>query len=120
MEVPAGAYSVGWSDRSPTPGQLGPSVLAGHVDWEGEPGAFYGLRELRPGDTVVVDRADGIVATYEVDRVEQHAKADFPTDAVYGDRARGLAAHHVRRCLGWGHGDYSEKVTVFARLTAIG
>ena len=48
MEVPGGAYPVGWFDGSPTPGELGPSVLAGHVDWSGEPGAFYGLRELLP------------------------------------------------------------------------
>ena len=58
MQVPPGAYPVGWYDGSPTPGELGPAVLAGDVDWEGEPGACYGLRELRPGDTVVVDRAD--------------------------------------------------------------
>ena len=85
MEVPPGAYPVGWYDRGSTPGQLGPAVLAGHVDWDGERGAFYGLRELRPGDEVVVDRADGTAATFIVDRVERHAKDDFPTEQVYGE-----------------------------------
>lgn len=79
MEVPPGAYPVGWYDGSPAPGRLGPAVLAAHVDWEGQPGAFYGLRELRGGDTVVIDRADGTVVTFVVDRVEEHPKGDFPT-----------------------------------------
>ncbi len=62
MAVPQGAHPVGWYDGSPTPGQSGPTVLAGHVDREGGPGAFYGLPELRTGDTVVVDRTDATVA----------------------------------------------------------
>ncbi len=117
MEVPPAGYPVGWYDRSPTPGELGPAVLAGHVDWAGEPGAFYGLRELLAGDEVVVDRADGTVATFRVDRVEEHAKDDFPTDEVYGD-----IDHAGLRLITCGGpfdedtGDYTDNVVVFASL----
>nr|WP_244274411.1 class F sortase [Geodermatophilus obscurus] len=121
MEVPPGAYPVGWYDGSPTPGQLGPAVLAGHVDWEGEPGAFYGLRELRPGDTVVVDRADGTVATFRVDRVEEHAKDDFPTEEVYGDIDHaGLRLITCGGAFDEDAGDYQANVIVFASLAAVG
>jgi sortase (surface protein transpeptidase) len=119
MEVPPGAYPVGWYDRSPTPGQVGPAVLAGHVDWEGEPGAFYGLRELLPGDEVVVDRADGTVATFRVDRVAEHAKDEFPTDEVYGDLDH--AGLRLITCGGGfddDTGDYLDNVIVFATLVA--
>jgi hypothetical protein len=85
MEVPPGASPAGWFDRSPTPGELGPAVLAGHVDWDGEPGAFWGLRTLERGDSVLVDRADGSTATFAVDRVAEYAKDEFPTGSVYGD-----------------------------------
>jgi sortase (surface protein transpeptidase) len=117
MEVPPAAYPVGWYDRSPTPGELGPAVLAGHVDWEGEPGAFYGLRELVAGDEVVVDRADGTVATFRVDRVEDHPKDEFPTDGVYGDLDH--AGLRLITCGGGfdeDTGDYADNVIVFARL----
>jgi sortase (surface protein transpeptidase) len=121
MEVPPGAYPVGWYDGSPTPGQLGPAVLAGHVDWEGEPGAFYGLRELRPGDTVVVDRADGTVATFRVDRVEKHAKNDFPTDEVYGDIDHaGLRLITCGGAFDEDTGDYQDNIIVFASLALVG
>ncbi|PRY47890.1 sortase family protein [Geodermatophilus tzadiensis] len=121
MEVPPGAHPVGWYDGSPTPGQLGPAVLAGHVDWEGEPGAFYGLRELRPGDTVVVDRADGTAATFRVDRVEEHAKDDFPTEEVYGDiEHAGLRLITCGGAFDEHTGDYQDNVIVFASLAAAG
>jgi hypothetical protein len=85
MEVPSGARPVGWFDRSPTPGELGPAVLAGHVDWGGEAGTFFGLRTLDPGDEVLIDRADGSAVTFVVDRVAEYAKDEFPAGSVYGD-----------------------------------
>ena len=118
MEVPPGAYPVGWYDRSPTPGQLGPAVLAGHVDWDGEPGAFAGLDELLPGDTVEVDRADGTTAVFLVDRVEEHAKDAFPGDAVYGDLDHaGLRLVTCGGAFDQETGDYLDNVIVFAQLT---
>jgi hypothetical protein len=118
MEVPPGAYPVGWYDRSPTPGQLGPAVLAAHVDWAGRPGAFAGLDELLPGDTVEVDRADGSTAVFVVDRVEEHAKADFPSDAVYGDLDHaGLRLITCGGAFDEDTGDYADNVVVFAHLT---
>jgi sortase (surface protein transpeptidase) len=117
MAVPPAGYPVGWYDRSPTPGELGPAVLAGHVDWAGEPGAFYGLRELLAGDEVVVDRADGTTATFHVDRVEEHAKDDFPTDEVYGDIDHaGLRLITCGGSFDEDTGDYEDNVVVFASL----
>jgi hypothetical protein len=85
MEVPPDGTTVGWFTGSPTPGELGPSVLAAHVDWNHEKGVFYDIHRLGPGDPITVDRADGSTATFEVQRVEQYPKDKFPTQAVYGD-----------------------------------
>ena len=119
MEVPPGAYPVGWYDRGPTPGELGPAVLAGHVDWHGDRGVFYGLQELLPGDPVIVYRADGGSATFAVDRVEAHEKDEFPTDEVYGSVP--YAGLRLITCGGEFHedtGDYEDNVIVFATLVA--
>jgi hypothetical protein len=85
----------------------------------GDLGAFSGLRLLLPGDEVAVDRADGSTATFRVDRVTEHAKADFPADEVYGD----LDAAGLRLVTCGGHfdpgtGDYADNVIVFATLVA--
>jgi sortase (surface protein transpeptidase) len=118
MEVPPGAHPAGWFDRSPTPGALGPAVLAAHVDWAGEPGAFAGIDELVPGDEVVVDRADGTTAVFTVDRVEEHPKEEFPADDVYGDIDHaGLRLITCGGSFDSSSGDYRSNVVVFARLT---
>jgi LPXTG-site transpeptidase (sortase) family protein len=85
MEVPADGRGVGWYGEAPTPGERGPAVLAAHVDWNHEKGAFYDLRTLETGDEVTVDRADGVRAVFRVGRVAQYPKDQFPTEEVYGD-----------------------------------
>ena len=120
METPTGAEPVGWYTGSPTPGALGPAVLAGHVDWDGEPGTFYGLRELLPGDEISVLRADGTTAVFAVDRVEEHGKDAFPSDEVYGDTTD--AQLRLITCGGSFDeetGDYLDNVVVFATLVAV-
>jgi hypothetical protein len=81
---PAEAATAGWYADGPAPGATGPAVVAGHVDWAGRPGVFARLREISPGDTVLVDRADGSTVGFTVTRVERAAKGEFPTGAVYG------------------------------------
>lgn len=85
MEVPDGGADVGWYDQSPTPGEVGPTVLAGHVSWDGEPAVFFDLGSMVPGQLVDVVRQDGATVTYRVTGVEQHPKDEFPTLRVYGN-----------------------------------
>lgn len=85
MEVPTDFAEAGWYRHSPTPGETGPSVVAGHVDSRTGPAVFFRLTDLQPGDEVHVRRADGTTATFAVQRVEQHPKDAFPHDEVYGD-----------------------------------
>jgi LPXTG-site transpeptidase (sortase) family protein len=89
LDVPRSASTVGWYQRSASPGEVGPSVLAAHVNFRGEAGAFSRLKDMRPGDTVEVHREDDTTAVFTVDRVEQYAKDVFPTEAVYGPTSDG-------------------------------
>lgn len=85
LEVPPGAFPAGWYTGAPTPGELGPAIIAGHVDWGGQPGVFFDLRELSTGDEIATTRQDGSTARFRVTDVQQFAKDAFPTQAVYGD-----------------------------------
>ncbi|HWC22841.1 MAG TPA: class F sortase [Flexivirga sp.] len=76
---------AGWFTGSPTPGQLGPSVIAGHVDSDAGPSIFFKLGQLRAGDRASVALADHKVAVFEVDSVERFKKSEFPTLRVYGN-----------------------------------
>jgi hypothetical protein len=45
---------------------------------------FFNLGDLRQGDTVLIDHADGLVAVFNVDGVRRYPKNQFPTKLVYG------------------------------------
>lgn len=85
LEVPPLGFPAGWFTGAPTPGELGPAVIAGHVDWAGREGVFYRLRDIVPGDEITVGREDGSVAVFRVARTEIYPKDEFPTDRVFGD-----------------------------------
>jgi Sortase domain len=84
MEVPRDYGLAGWFTGGAMPGQDGPAVISGHVDSKSGPAVFYRLRELRPGDTIWVRRAAGDRLAFEVTGTARYAKAEFPTDAVFG------------------------------------
>lgn len=90
LEVPSRDLvdQAAWYSGSPTPGEVGPSVVEGHVTGPGgRPSVFFELAALAPGDTVEVDRADGRTVVFEVYRVDSFPKDAFPTVAVYGPTA---------------------------------
>jgi hypothetical protein len=85
LVVPEDERFAGWYTGAPRPGQRGPAVIAGHNAWNGRSGVFWRLREVVPGDRIEITHDSGAVVTFVVDRVEQHPKAAFPTQRVYGN-----------------------------------
>jgi hypothetical protein len=83
IQLPTRAAEAGWYDGGPRPGERGPAVIVGHVDWDHGPAVFFRLREVRAGDEIDVDRADGSTARFTVTKVQQVPKTDFPTELVY-------------------------------------
>jgi hypothetical protein len=76
---------AGWYRDGIAPGTAGTAVLAGHVDAEGGGRAvFHQLGRLVPGDTVEVERRDGLRIVFTLYAVEVFDGADFPDAAVYG------------------------------------
>ncbi|GGL12528.1 class F sortase [Streptomyces flaveus] len=109
---------AGWYRHSPTPGQVGPSVILGHVTVGSHgDGVFRHLDRLRRGDRIVARLADGAAAEFAVTAVRKVAKADFPADDVYGDVDR--PELRLITCGGPRSGDwYRDNVIVFAVLSS--
>ena len=118
LEVPPGAFPAGWFTGGPTPGELGPAVIAGHIDWITGPGVFYQLGSLEVGDEIRITRTDGTVASFRTIRVDQYPKDSFPTDLVYGniDHA-GLRLISCGGAFNRDTGHYEDNIVVFADLT---
>jgi sortase (surface protein transpeptidase) len=76
---------AGWYSYAPTPGEIGPAVVLGHVDGNKQKGIFFRLKELVAGDHVSIARQDGTTAVFEVTKVHRVPKADFDKEGVYDD-----------------------------------
>jgi sortase (surface protein transpeptidase) len=110
---------AGWYEHSPTPGELGPSVILGHVNSTlSDIGVFYRLHELAPGQEFTVTRADQRVAVFQVDGTAEFAKDRFPTLEVYGNTRR--AEIRLITCGGYqpSSGLYTENIVVYAHLVS--
>jgi hypothetical protein len=117
LEVPPSGFPAGWFTGAPMPGETGPAVMAGHVDWDGSPGVFNELRSLGMGDEITVARADGTAVVFAVVSVEQFPKEVFPTEAVYGDLDHpGLRLITCGGSFDRSERSYEDNIVVFADL----
>ena len=118
MQVPSDDDLAGWYVHGPQPGEVGPAIIAGHVDSTRGPAVFFHLRDLARGDRIEVGRADGSVAVFQVNTVEQYSKHRFPTAKVYGDLDH--AGLRLITCGGdfdRSRGHYPDNIVVYASLT---
>lgn len=84
MEVPTSYTEAAWYRLGPTPGEVGPAVIIGHVDSYKGPGVFFNVGSMKPGQIVDVAREDKSMARFRIDAIKSYSKAEFPTDTVYG------------------------------------
>ncbi len=122
MAVPSlvtSASLAAWYKYSATPGQVGASVIEGHVDSIEGPAVFYRLGALRPGNTIDVKLADGVTAIFKVTGVREYTKTRFPAQTIY--RASNYAALRLITCGGefdYRTGHYLSSTVVFASLVS--
>ena len=108
-----------WYKYSATPGQIGTSVIEGHVDTYQGPAVFFRLGALQPGDNIDVTLADGVTAIFRVTGVREYPKSNFPSETIYG--ATHYAALRLITCGGvfdYATGHYLSSIVVFASLVS--
>ncbi|MGE5829165.1 MAG: class F sortase [Micromonosporaceae bacterium] len=111
------ASHAAWYAGGPSPGEVGPAIITGHVDTKDSIAVFFYLSRLRPGDDVVITRADNRKLTFTVDWLGSFPKAQFPSDLVYGSTA--YPALRLITCGGQFDRktlSYPDNIVVFAHL----
>jgi hypothetical protein len=122
IQVPSlttSADEAAWYKYSATPGQIGTSVIEGHVDSYRGPAVFFRLGALQPGDTVDVTLADGVMAIFRISGVRRYLKVNFPAKTIYG--MTDYAALRLITCGGtfdYATRHYLGSTVVFASLTS--
>jgi len=113
------ANEAAWYKYSVTPGQVGTSVIEGHVDSYRGPAVFFRLGALRPGNHINVTLADGVTAVFRVTGVREYAKDKYPANTIYSPAK--YAALRLITCGGAfdeATGHYLNSVVVFASLAS--
>lgn len=119
LDPPVDWDSAGWFSDGIVPGEVGPAVIAGHVDSPTAAAVFFRLDELVAGDEIHVAMSDGTTRTFTVDRSERAAKSAFPTSDVYGTTP--TAQLRLITCDGvfdTATGHYTDNLIVFADLSS--
>ncbi|WP_432929654.1 class F sortase [Microbispora sp. CA-135349] len=109
---------TGWYRLGPAPGDQGPSIILGHVNTRKGAAVFSRLRELKRGNKIAVLRADGKMAIFTVDGIEQVSKSTFPTKRVYGNTI--TSSLRLITCGGVYNAKqhhYTDNIIVYATLT---
>ncbi|MCK9922028.1 class F sortase [Frankia sp. AgPm24] len=84
LDVPRDPAIVGWWAGGAAPGSAtGTVVLAGHVDYDGRPGALFSLAELPTSSVVTVTSADGTTHRYQVVTRRHVAKTSLADTGVF-------------------------------------
>lgn len=87
LDIPGDPRTVGLATHyAPLPATDGTTLMAGHVNYNGTPGALAQLAELKPGSLVAVTDAKGRPTLWAVTGMTVRDKSDFPSLSVTGPR----------------------------------
>lgn len=116
VQVPRDPDRTGWFRLGPPPGEVGSSVILGHVDSKQGPAVFAKLKTLRPGDALSVEKADGSSVSFQVTSVATYPNEHFPAQQVYGrTTGRWLSLVTCGGVFDKSKGGYQSNVVVQAR-----
>lgn len=116
MDVPKDPMNTGWYELGPRPGEIGSSVIDGHVDWwYGAPAVFPNLRNLKAGDSITIQDEFGTTFSFVVRETRTYNATANASDvfASYDGRSH----LNLITCAGvWDYNSsqYSNRLVVFA------
>jgi sortase (surface protein transpeptidase) len=115
MEVPP-ASQAGWYLHGPRPGEVdGTAVIAAHVDYNGQRGAFFDLRSIAVGSEVSVTDQAGAVHRYVVTERYQVDKDELPIEQIFvADGPPGLTLITCGGAFDSGARSYNDNIVVRA------
>jgi len=116
MDTPTDPASTAWFNLGPRPGEVGSSVIDGHLDWfNGTPAVFENLSKLQKGDKLYVVDEDGTTITFVVREFGSYVQNQDATSVFRS--VDGKAHLNLITCEGiWNQArqSYSNRLVVFA------
>jgi sortase (surface protein transpeptidase) len=100
LKTPASIYDSGWYDGSAKPGEAGAVLIDGHINGATQPGVFFGLKKLVPGDTITIERGDGKKLNYKVVKSQSYPKDQVDMSSALTPVVPGTKGLNIITCDG--------------------
>jgi sortase (surface protein transpeptidase) len=114
-EIPTDVHEVGWYRFGGRPGGSGSTLLVAHVSSGTQgPGVFFRLRDLVPGDDVVVEMRDGSSSAFRVIARRSYAKEALPDRLFHRTGPTMLALVTCGGPYSEATGRYEDNIVVYA------
>lgn len=116
IDVPGNVHDAAWYNASAKPGQVGATVLDGHVSGWGTAGVFHDIKKLSAGDTVQIVKGDNTILTYKVIKTVVYDAKKVDMQAVVNPVSKGKSGLNLITCDGHvkaGTSEYTQRVVVF-------
>ena len=121
IAVPASSYVTGWYNGSAKPGQAGAAFIYGHVLGWYTGGIFYNLKNLKPGDKIIVTSGNDIQYTYQVVMSKIYPRDQVDMQEVLTPIQAGIPGLNLMTCTGQllnNPIDFTERLVVFTSLVS--
>ncbi|MDN4524528.1 class F sortase [Fictibacillus fluitans] len=117
MGVPSNIENTGWFEPGTKPGAQGNAVIDGHVDSKTGPAVFFDLKDLKPGDEILLSDQKGKTITFIVKKLKSYPNDKAPLKEIFGPAStRNL---NLITCTGvFNHtkGTHEERLVVYTEL----
>jgi LPXTG-site transpeptidase (sortase) family protein len=116
LATPPNVFETGWYNQSAKPGQQGAMLIDGHVSSWTTNGVFYGLKDLKPGDTMQVQTGAGKIYTYRVMASQTYPSTKVDMQAALTPISPGKPGLNLITCDGQveaGTSQFNERIIVF-------
>jgi sortase (surface protein transpeptidase) len=121
MDVPKGVWNAGWYYHSVRPGEVGNSVITGHLDSRVGPAVFYNLVDVAPGDEIAVEYANGLQLTFVATALERYPVGYWDAARIADVNVRDGRPHlNLITCGGdWNQTTYTHRDVVYSVLKQV-
>lgn len=118
MDVPRNANNTAWYNLGSKPGEVGNSVIAGHLDKiDGSAAIFYNLTSLSIGDNIQIIDQNNKTLNFKVIDKKVYSNQSFPVETVFGrSNTKRLNLITCDGIFNTNVQSYSHRVVVFSQI----
>jgi LPXTG-site transpeptidase (sortase) family protein len=118
LGTPDSVFDTAWFSGSAKPGQRGAVLIDGHVSSWTTHGVFYGLKKLKPGDTIKIQSGDGKSFQYKIVKSQVYEADKVDMNAALAPVTPNIPGLNLITCTGQvksGTSEFNQRLVVFTQ-----